>query len=252
VVCGQQRPRVSLLLRKAPFQCIGHEPSLSTRCANRADAVVRPASAETSKHGGLARLRGVELRRAPGPQLRERRKQAIAALIARPKMCTYRGISRQPSGNSQYRGTHKEAVEAALSPNSPCDAALLHRGSLAGPLCNVGSLQKPLWVSHAGGTRDGIWSPCSALWYAPGYRRRTVPPWLSVAGAGACTHGLSGVCWPGSRGSSSVAKGVRNIEGEWYQVVSQWCFASACPTTCSRGRAEKRRRALLASRRRAP
>jgi hypothetical protein len=31
-----------------------------------------------------------------------------------------------------------------------------------------------------------------------------------------------------------------------------WFFAGGCRTTCSRGRAEERRRALLASRRRAP
>jgi hypothetical protein len=174
------------------------------------------------------------------------------ALIARAQMRTCGGTSRRPSESSKYRGTRKERAEVALSPNSPSDADPICRGSLTGPLCNVGSLQKPLWVSgawwYARWNLVGMLGIVVRSWTLFG----EIPPGFSVGEAGVCTHGRSGVCWSGSRGGSSVARRLGYIQREWYQVLSRWCFASACPTTCSRGRAEKRRRASLASRRRAP
>jgi hypothetical protein len=133
------------------------------------------------------------------PQRHEGKKEAIVALIASLR-CARVVVPR--AGRSEpgtYRGTPRGSGEVALSPNSPSDAAPIGRGSLAGPLCNVGPLQKPLWASdawwYARRKLEGMFGIVVRSWTLS---RRT-PPGLCVGEAGACTQGRSGVCWPGSQ-----------------------------------------------------
>jgi hypothetical protein len=139
---------------KSPLPMLAHEAPLSTRCADRADAVVWAAGAETSSMASWP-ARGESDEARLRPQRHEGKKEAIVALIASLR-CARIVVPR--AGRSEpgaYRGTPRESGEVALSPNSPSDAAPIGRGSLAGPLCNVGSLQKSVWHQPRGGTRDG-------------------------------------------------------------------------------------------------